>query len=160
MISLRNLDCLRLEVESEVQIIAFGDHQYSGLLGSPRLAPCAAIFAAFSSLDRLGQRLLLGRARWGGRASNTLRRQVLGAGYLFYCATTESCPASGIICTWPASPGLEVCREEGYVGKGRKEDSQQRKPAGVAMLGKASGAIHTGKKLESGWEEGRMNEGK
>lgn len=74
--------------------------------------------------------------------------------------TSESCPASGVICTWPASPGLEMCREEGNVGKGRKEDSEQRKPAGVAMLGKTSGAVHTGKKLESGWEEGRIKEGK
>lgn len=72
--------------------MVFGDHQYSGLLVSPGLSPWAAIFAAFSSLDRLGQHLLLGQARRGGRASNTLRRQALGAGYLFCCATTPLNP--------------------------------------------------------------------
>lgn len=41
-------------------------------------------------------------------------------------------PSLGLIGTWPASPGLEGCREEVSSGRGTNEESQQRQPLGAA----------------------------
>lgn len=43
--------------------------------------------------------------------------------------------------SWPASPGLEGRREEGDSGQGTKEESQQRRPSGVAGWERFQGAM-------------------
>ena len=55
------------------------------------------------------------------------KRRVLGAGvpYLLQLHTSlNPRQPQGLICTWPASPGLEGCRQGGDSGKGRNEVSQ------------------------------------
>lgn len=119
--------------------MTFGDHHcVFRSAGMSRIGFLSCHFAAFRSLGRPPSpalHLLHDQARWGGPASNMRTSPAV-------TPPPESCPASGVFCTWPASLGLEVCGEEGDPSKGTKEQCRQREPPlEEASIGKTQGTI-------------------
>lgn len=142
-VNLGNIDCLRLEVESEVPTEAFGDHQ--DLLGSHNLRGCLPVlpFGLPSGPWKAGVASLAGSGQLGTVSHQHLARTgpgSCGSCLLFVYAALNSVQPQGVICTWPASPGLE--RGTGKKGiLGEMRGGSWAGPLGVATMGKPSGAL-------------------
>lgn len=133
-----NLDRLRLEVESEVPTEAFGDHQ--DLFGSHNLRGCLPVlpFGLPSGPWKAEVASLAGSGQLGTVSHQHLARTgpgSCGSCLLFVYAALNSVQPQGVICTWPASPGLERYREEG--DSRRNEGRQLGRPSGGGHHGKA-----------------------
>lgn len=132
-------DCLRLHIESEVPTMAFGDHRY--LFRSVVISRISFLCCHFCCLQDPGQAGAASLA-WSGQVGrvnlNILQRQVLGAGDLVFCDSASLNPAQpqGSFATGKLCLAWKYAGKKELKGKGRMEESQQRRPAGGGQDGK------------------------